>query len=117
MMALYANDGKGLFIDEAPPSSGLGRASLLTLTFACFFFDYDLDGRLDIFAANGHVADDINTVQPKITYAQPAHLFRNAGQAALRRRPPRSRAPHFSSASSRAAPRMPTSTTTATWIC
>ena len=79
MMSLYVNDGKGLFIDEAP-SSGLGRASLLTLTFACFFFDYDLDGRLDIFGANGHVADDINTVQPKITYAQPAHLFRNAGK-------------------------------------
>jgi hypothetical protein len=79
MMALYVNDGKGLFIDEAP-SSGLGRASLLTLTFACFFFDYDLDGRPDIFAANGHVADDINNVQPKITYAEPAHLFRNAGK-------------------------------------
>jgi len=79
MMSLYVNDGKGLFIDEAP-SSGIGRASLLTLTFACFFFDYDLDGMPDIFAANGHVADDINTVQPKITYAQPAHLFRNAGK-------------------------------------
>jgi len=79
MMSLYVNDGKGLFIDEAP-SSGVGRASLLTLTFACFFFDYDLDGRLDIFAANGHVADDISTVQPKITYAQPAHLFRNTGK-------------------------------------
>ena len=38
-----------------------GKASLLTLTFACFFFDYDLDGLLDIFAANGHVADDIGT--------------------------------------------------------
>ena len=37
----------------------VGQATLLTLTFACFFFDYDLDGRLDIFAANGHVADDI----------------------------------------------------------
>src|SRR5262249_3430208 len=45
----------------------------------CFFFDYDLDGRLDIFAANGHVADDINAVQPRVTYAQAPHLFRNAG--------------------------------------
>ena len=64
----------------------IGRASLLTLTFACFFFDFDLDGRLDIFGANGHVADDINTVQPKITYAQPAHLFRNAGKRLRRGR-------------------------------
>jgi hypothetical protein len=79
MMALYTNEGNGLFIDEAPPST-IGKVSLLTLTFACFFFDFDLDGRLDIFAANGHVADDINAVQPRITYAQPPHLFRNLGK-------------------------------------
>jgi hypothetical protein len=80
MLALYRNEGNGLFVDEAPTSS-LGRESLLTLTFACFFFDADNDGQLDIFAANGHVADDINRVQPKITHAQPAHLFRNVGKA------------------------------------
>ena len=78
MMALYRNEGNGLFIDEAP-SSTIGKVSLLRLTFAAFFFDYDLDGRLDIFAANGHVADDISAVQPRVTYAQPPHLFRNAG--------------------------------------
>jgi hypothetical protein len=78
MMALYSNEGNGLFIDEAPTST-IGKASLLTLTFGCFFFDVDLDGLLDIFAANGHVADDINRVQQKVTYAQPAHLFRNLG--------------------------------------
>ena len=78
MMALYHNEGRGLFIDDAA-TAGIGRPSLLTLTFACFFFDFDLDGRLDIFAANGHVAEDINRVQPRVTYAQPAHLFRNAG--------------------------------------
>ena len=65
MIALYQNEGKGLFIDEAPAST-IGKTSLLTLTFACFFFDYDLDGKLDIFAANGHVADDISTVQPRV---------------------------------------------------
>ena len=78
MMALYANEGNGLFIDEAP-TSAIGRKSLLTLTFGCFFFDYDLDGWLDIFAANGHVADDIERVQSRVTYAQPPHLFRNVG--------------------------------------
>jgi hypothetical protein len=78
MMSLYTNEGNGLFIDEAP-ASAIGRASLLTLTFGCFFFDADLDGLLDIFAANGHVADDINRVQQKVTYAQPPHLFRNLG--------------------------------------
>jgi enediyne biosynthesis protein E4 len=79
MMALYANQGNGLFIDEAP-SSTIGRASALRLTFACFFFDFDLDGLPDIFGANGHVADDIATVQPTITYAQPPLLLRNTGQ-------------------------------------
>jgi enediyne biosynthesis protein E4 len=78
MIALYRNEGNGLFIDEAPAST-LGRASLLTLAFGCFFFDYDLDGLPDIFAANGHVADDISRVQPRVTYAQPPHLFRQSG--------------------------------------
>ena len=80
MLSLYKNEGNGLFIDDAP-SSSLGRESLLSLTFACFFFDADNDGLLDIFTANGHVADDISRVQPKVTYAQPAHLYRNGGRA------------------------------------
>ena len=79
MMALYHNEGNGLFIDEAPRSA-IGRASLLTLTFGCFFFDYDLDGLPDIFAANGHVANDIERVQSRVKYAQPPHLFHNLGQ-------------------------------------
>jgi enediyne biosynthesis protein E4 len=78
MMALYHNEGSGLFVDQAPGST-IGQATALTLTFACFFFDYDLDGQLDIFAANGHVADDINRVQAKVQYAQPPHVFRNLG--------------------------------------
>ena len=79
MLGVYHNEGKsGLFIDEAPAST-LGQATLLTLTFGLFFFDYDLDGRADIFLANGHVADDINKVQPKITYAMVPKLFRNDG--------------------------------------
>ncbi len=79
MMGLYHNEGNGLFIDDAA-IAGIGRPSLLTLTFSCFFFDYDLDGWLDIFAANGHVADDIQAVQKRVTYAQPPHLFRNTGR-------------------------------------
>jgi hypothetical protein len=78
MLGLYHNEGGGLFVDEAP-SSTVGRDSLLTLTFAAFFFDFDLDGRLDIFSVGGHVADDIQKVQPKVSYAQAPHLFRNLG--------------------------------------
>jgi hypothetical protein len=79
MMALYHNEGTGLFIDEAPATT-LGQATLMSLSFACFFFDYDLDGRPDILAANGHVADDIEAVQTRVKYAQAPHLFRNLGQ-------------------------------------
>jgi hypothetical protein len=79
MIGLYRNEGTGLFVDEAP-TNAIGPASLLTLTFGCFFFDYDLDGLLDLFAANGHVADDIDRVQPKVHYAEAPHLFRNLGQ-------------------------------------
>src|SRR5260370_1249263 len=73
-MALYRNDGSGLFTDEAP-KSGIGKMSAQSLTFAVFFFDYHLDGLLDVFAANGHVSDDISVVQPNVNYAQPPHLF------------------------------------------
>ena len=79
MMALYHNEGNGLFIDEAPRSA-LGRATLLTLTFGCFFFDFDLDGWPDVFAANGHVADDVDRVQSRVTHAQRPHLFHNLGR-------------------------------------
>jgi len=78
-MALYSNDGTGLFTDDAP-KSGIGKMSAQSLTFAVFFFDYDLDGLLDVFAANGHVSDDISVVQPNVKYAQPPHLFRNKGK-------------------------------------
>ena len=78
-MALYHNDGTGLFTDEAP-NSGIGKLSAQSLTFAVFFFDYDLDGMLDVFAANGHVSDDISVVQPNVKYAQPTHLFHNKGK-------------------------------------
>ena len=78
-MALYRNDGTGLFTDEAP-NSGIGKMSAQSLTFAVFFFDYDLDGLLDVFAANGHVSDDISVVQPNVKYAQSPHLFHNKGK-------------------------------------
>jgi hypothetical protein len=78
MIGLYHNEGNGLFVDEAP-ASGVGAASQLSLTFAAFFFDFDLDGQLDVFAATGHVADDIGAVQPKVTHAQRPHLFRALG--------------------------------------
>ena len=79
MLSLYRNEGNGLFVDEAP-TSAVGRASLLYLTFGTFFFDYDLDSYLDIFAANGHLEQEISRVQPKVQYKQAPLLFRNTGR-------------------------------------
>lgn len=79
MLALYHNEGNGVFVDEAP-ASAVGRASLLTLTFGVFFFDYDLDGLLDLFAANGHIEEEIGRVQPRVSYRQPPLVFRNLGK-------------------------------------
>jgi enediyne biosynthesis protein E4 len=79
MLGLYHNEGTGLFVDEAPKST-VGRASLLSLAFGVFFFDYDLDGMPDILAANGHIEEEIGRVQPRIQYREPPLLFRNAGQ-------------------------------------
>ena len=79
MLSLYHNEGTGLFVDEAPKST-VGRSSLLSLAFGVFFFDYDLDGYPDIFAANGHIDEEIGRVQPKVQYKQPPLLFRNLGK-------------------------------------
>ncbi len=78
MLGLYHNEGNGFFVDEAP-SSTVGRASLLSLTFGTFFFDFDNDGYDDIFAANGHIEPDINHIQPKVQYSEPPLLFHNQG--------------------------------------
>jgi hypothetical protein len=78
MLSLYHNEGNGLFVDEAPRSD-VGRATLVTLGFGCFFFDYDNDGWPDILIADGHIEDQIERVQKRVSYAEPPHLFRNLG--------------------------------------
>ncbi len=78
MVSLYHNERNGLFVDQAPQSE-VGRSTLLTLGFGCFFFDYDLDGWLDLYVADGHLEDGIERVQPRVRYAEPPHLFRNLG--------------------------------------
>jgi hypothetical protein len=77
-LALYHNEGGGLFADKAP-EAGLSAPSAKSLTFSSFFFDYNLDGFQDIFALNGHVADDISILQPSVKYAESPLLFRNKG--------------------------------------
>jgi hypothetical protein len=83
MVGLYRNEGHGFFIDEAPHSA-VGKSSRLTLGFGCFFFDIDLDGRLDLLVANGHIDPAITKVESTISYAESPHLFHNEGGGKFR---------------------------------
>ncbi len=79
MTALYvAQNSPTSFSDEAI-TEGIGPASRLLLKFGLFFFDYDLDGRLDLLTANGHLEEEISKIQKSQKYEQPAQLFWNAG--------------------------------------
>ncbi|HKB40934.1 MAG TPA: CRTAC1 family protein, partial [Gemmataceae bacterium] len=66
------------FQDVAMPE-GLYGPTRSPLKFGAFFFDYDLDGRLDLLTANGHLEPEITKTLPTQTYAQPAQLFWNTG--------------------------------------
>jgi len=84
MTSFYvARGGVPLFTDEAIVS-GVGSESRQALSFGLFFFDYDLDGRVDLLQTNGHVEDEINVVQPSQHYEQPTQLFWNCGPGCAR---------------------------------
>ena len=85
----FANEMTALYVCDRPSTLqfsdlanlfGLGAPTQPPLKFGLFFFDYDLDGRLDLLSANGHLEPEIAKVQASETYAQPAQLFWNSGQ-------------------------------------
>jgi len=75
MSALYVGGGQVPSFDDQAIVAGIGPATRKALTFGVLFFDYDLDGRPDLFHANGHIEDQINQVQASQQYAQPMQLF------------------------------------------
>ncbi|MBU6400406.1 MAG: VCBS repeat-containing protein, partial [Verrucomicrobia bacterium] len=79
MNALYVAQRDSLMFTDEAVNEGMGPASQNLLKFGLFFFDYDLDGRLDLLTANGHLEPDINRVQKNQHYRQPAQLFWNCG--------------------------------------
>ncbi len=79
MTALYVSQGSQLLFTDESITEGIGPASRLLLKFGVFFFDYDLDGRLDLLTANGHLEEEITKIQQSQHYAQPAQLFWNSG--------------------------------------
>ncbi len=82
MTSVYvAQDDPTFYVDEAI-STGIGTPSRRALSFGLFLFDYDLDGRLDLLQANGHLEEEIGKVDPSQHYRQAAQLFWNAGPEA-----------------------------------
>ena len=80
MWSFWSSGPKGDFFVDESVVSGLGRTSLLPLTFGIGFSDFDLDGNLDLIGVNGHVENTIGDVQPLTTYEEPPLLFRGLGK-------------------------------------
>jgi hypothetical protein len=78
MVGLYRSPSAGQF-DDASLAAGVGGPSKTTLGFGCGFADLDLDGRLDLVIANGHIDDTVRNIRGNVGYAQPPHLFLNLG--------------------------------------
>ena len=76
--SIYRNRGDGTFSDEAGPS-GIGMATHMYSGWGLRFFDFDLDGALDLIVCNGHPDDLIETLSSTLTYKEPILLFRNEG--------------------------------------
>jgi hypothetical protein len=73
---VWHNDHKGAFT-EVTESGGIARPTRSHLSFGGGFFDYDNDGWMDLFIANGHVFPYIEQALPSVRYRQTNSLFHN----------------------------------------
>ncbi len=76
---LQNSGGDGFYFTEATVESNLQQPTLPLVGFSPLFIDYDNDGDLDIFSANGHPQEIIEKVTDYETYAQRDQLFSNNG--------------------------------------
>ena len=83
--SLYVKQGNSPIFTDESVGTGLGPETRIELTFGMCFLDYDLDGRLDILTANGHLEEEIQKKFKRQSYLQPPHLFWNAGEEQRKR--------------------------------
>ncbi len=84
----YRRDAPRLFTDWSA-RSGLAAASFPKLGWAALAEDFDLDGDLDLFFANGHVYPGVEAFDPNTTYLQPLQLLWNDGTGRFHEDPER----------------------------
>ena len=80
MFSIYQNNHDETFDDLAGPT-GIGAATRLMSGWGLKFFDYDNDGNLDLFLANGNPDDLIESLHNQVKYQEPLMLFRNTGKS------------------------------------
>jgi enediyne biosynthesis protein E4 len=80
MIGLYRATRPGVY-DDIATTSGIGPATRNTLGFGCAFLDADLDGKLDLAVANGHIDETVRNIRGNTGYAQAPQLFLNRGGA------------------------------------
>ncbi len=78
MYSLYRNNHDNTFDDQALPT-GIGKTTILMSGWGLKFFDFDNDGNLDLFLANGHPDDKVETRDREVQYSEPMLLFRSTG--------------------------------------
>ena len=84
---LYRNEGSGNFTDVTFRAD-LGKPTIPFLSWGTGFLDFDNDGLLDIFVANGHVYPIVDQMDWGTTYAQRPQLFRNLDGKKFQEVPP-----------------------------
>ncbi len=83
MQVSYYRQSNEAFFEELNTHNGVGPPSRNYVGFGAVFFDYDNDTYKDLLIINGHVVDNIDKVQPGITYAQPPLLYHNEGNGSF----------------------------------
>ncbi len=80
LFSIYRNNHDETFDDVALPT-GIGKATKFMSGWGLKFFDYDNDGNLDLFLANGNPDDLISSLHGEVTYEEPLMLFHNTGKS------------------------------------
>jgi enediyne biosynthesis protein E4 len=77
MYSIYQNNRDETFDDQAL-ATGIGQATRLMSGWGLKFLDFDNDGNLDLFLANGNPDDLIESLHPAVKYREPMLLFHNS---------------------------------------